>query len=177
MNTRGRKTERAYIHWRQADLRFNQAEAWSAQQFPEADYRYFRDCGCLICALAVMLRHSGIEKEEDESLFNPWILNRKLIDCGAFTPAADLELSYINRLYPLVYWGSIPYSREALLQIVEKGLPCLVTVPGEHAARHFTTPLFTLPDDAIVFDPFSGMQRLSAYDRICEIRIFRQKKE
>ena len=60
---------------------------------------------------------------------------------------------------------------------MEQGLPCLVTVPGEHANRHFTAPLFTLPDDVLVFDPLSGERRLSAYKRICEIRVFRPEKE
>lgn len=169
--------ERTYIYWRQTELRFNRAEAWPVQLFPDADYRYFRDCGCLVCALAVMLRHCGAEKEEDERLFDPWILNQRLIDCGAFTPAADLELSTINRLYPLAYAGPIPYARETLVQIMERGLPCLVTVPGEHGARHFTAPLFTTPDDVIVFDPLIGERRLSAYKRICEIRVFRPEKE
>lgn len=85
-----------YLNWRQTDPRFNKAEAWPAQQFPDAQFRFFRDAGCLVCALAVLLRHTGLEKEADENLFNPWILNRRLIDCGAFTPAADLELSGIG---------------------------------------------------------------------------------
>ena len=177
MKAQRRKTERSYNHWRQKELRFNRAEAWPAERFPDADYRYFRDCGCLVCALAVMLRHSGTEKEEDERLFDPWILNKRLIDCGAFTPAADLELFCISRLYPLEYVGPIPYAREALVQIMEQGLPCLVTVPGVHGDRHFIAPLFTLPDDVIVFDPLIGEQKLSAYKRICEIRVFRPEKE
>lgn len=158
--------------WLQTNPSFNREVAWPAKQFPDADYRYFGDCGCLICALAVMLRSSGIEKEDDESLFNPWILNQRLLDCGAFSPAADLELSCINRLYPLAYLGEIPYSRESLVQIVEKGLPCLITVPGEKAEKHFTALISLLQDDAIVFDPLRGEQRVSAYDQIFEIRVF-----
>ena len=177
MKAQRRKTERTYIRWRQTEPRFNRVEAWPAERFPNVDYRYFRDCGCLVCALAVMLRHSGTEKEEDESLFDPWILNKRLIDCGAFTPAADLELSCISRLYPLEYVGPIPYTREALVRIMERGLPCLVTVPGEHGARHFTAPLFTMPDDVIVFDPLIGERRLNAYKRICEIRVFQSVTE
>ena len=93
--------DEAYKNWRQDDPRFNREEAWPEAQFPDAEYRRFRDAGCLVCALAVMLRHAGLEKEADEDLFNPWILNLRLIDAGAFTPAADLELSEIGRLYPL----------------------------------------------------------------------------
>ena len=90
--------DEAYKTWKQDDPRFNKEEAWPAPQFPDAEYRRFRDAGCLVCALAVMLRHAGLEKETDEDLFNPWILNEKLIDAGTFTPAADLELSEIGRL-------------------------------------------------------------------------------
>ena len=163
----------SYKKWRQKDPQINREEAWPASQFPDADYHYFRDCGCLVCALAVMLRHYDIEKEEDENLFDPWILNKRLIDCGAFSSAADLELSAVNNLYPLEYLGTVPYSRTALVQIVKSGLPCLITVPGVNADRHFTVLCELLQDDAIVFDPICGEKRLSAYDRICEIRVFR----
>ena len=166
----------AYKNWRQTDTRFNREEAWPAEQFPDADFRYFRDAGCLVCALAVMLVHFGIEKAEDESLFDPWILNRKLIGCGAFTPAADLELSDIGRLYPLSYLGSVSYSQETLAQIAESGLTCLITVPGVNAEHHFTTLIRFLPDDAVVYDPLCGERNLGSYVRICEIRLFRTEK-
>lgn len=167
--------DQAYRDWRQGDPRFNQSEAWPASLFPAAEYRYFRDGGCLVCALAVMLRHYGIEEEADENLFNPWVLNQKLIDCGAFTPEADLELSGISRLYPLAYIGENPYSRKALVQFAKSGLPCLVTVPGNNANAHFTTLLQVLPDDAVVFDPLCGEKKLGSYDRIYEIRAFQTK--
>ena len=163
----------AYKNWRQTDPCFNCLEAWPAQQFPDAAFRYFRDAGCLVCALAVMLRHYGIEKTEDEKQFDPWILNRRLIEYGAFTAAADLELSAVGRLYPLEYAGVIPYSEAALIQISEKGLPCLITVPGKNAEHHFTTLIGKLPNDAVVYDPLCGERKLGSYDRICELRVFR----
>ena len=166
--------DQAYKYWRQDDPRFNQSEAWPASLFPTAEYRHFRDCGCLVCALAVMLRHYGIEEEANEDLFNPWVLNQKLIDCGAFSPGADLELLYINRLYPLTYLGEEPYSQETLVRFAKSGLPCLVTIPGNNADAHFTTLLQVLPDDAVVYDPLCGEKKLSSYDRICEIRPFRK---
>ena len=163
---------RRYCAWRQTDERFNQEEAWPAELFPEADYRYFRDAGCLLCALAVMLRHYGLEAEEDESRFNPWILNERLIDCGAFYPTANLELAHISRLYPLEYLGSAPYSRADLVRTAELGVPCLVTVPGANAARHFTTLLSVTDDDALVYDPLRGERSLSSYERVLELRTF-----
>ena len=165
--------QQTYLTWLQTHPRFNRAEAWSEEQFPAASYRFFRDAGCLVCSLAVMLRHYGIEKEANEGLFDPWILNRRLIECGAFSPAADLELSCINRLYPLEYLGAVPCSGNALHRCAEDGFPCLITVPGEKADRHFTALLALLPDDAIVFDPICGEKKLSMYERICEIRAFR----
>lgn len=164
--------DRTYMKWLQTEPCFNREEAWPAERFPDATYRYFRDCGCLVCSLAVMLRHCGVE-QEDESRFDPWMLNRRLAECGAFTPEADLELSRIDRLYPLEYTGAVPYSYDALAQFAAEGLPCLITVPGENAEHHFTALLRLLPDDAVVFDPVCGERRLDSYDRVCEIRVFR----
>ena len=164
-----------YNNWRLSDPCFNSEEAWPAEQFPDADYRYFSDAGCLIFALARMLVHYGLEKGEDGP-FDPRILNRRLIDCGAFTPAADLELSYISRLYPLSYLGALPFSWETLAQVAGSGLPCLITVPGVNAEHHFTTLIRLLPDDAVVYDPLCGERNLGSYVRICEIRLFRTEK-
>ena len=172
-----RKMDGNVPEWRQTDPRFNLEEAWPAQQFPGAEFRWFRDAGCLVCALAVLLRHADIEEETDENRFTPWILKRRLIDIGAFTPAADLEISFVSRLYPLEYLGALPYSVAALRQAVESGFPCLVTVPGIQAERHFMALLRVLPDDAVVYDPLCGERKLSSYDRVCEIRPFRRSSQ
>ena len=163
--------DRIYLTWMQTDPLLNRAEAWPARLFPDASYRFFRDAGCLVCSLAVMLRRCGLERADGP--FDPWILNQRLIDCGAFTPAADLELARIGRLYPLEYLGALPYSGDALTRAAASGFPCLVAVPGEKAALHFTAPLELLPDDAVVFDPIFGEKRLGAYERVCELRVFR----
>ena len=165
--------EQSYLDWRQDDARLNRAEAWPASRFPDATYHYFRDCGCLVCALAVMLRHCSAETETDEALFDPWVLNQRLVECGAFDSSADLELDRIGRLYPLEYVGEVPYARDELAKAARDGSPCLVTVPGNRARRHFTTLLRVLGDDALVYDPLCGTARLGSYDRPCEIRVFR----
>lgn len=159
----------AYL--RQDDPRLNEAEAWPRSAFPEAEYTYFRECGCLVCALAALLQRHGYE---DGAAFDPWVLNQRLAACGAFTPSADLELEEIRRLYPLAYTGQTPYSREALTQLAESGALCLITVPGTRAERHFTALLRLTPDDAVVFDPLCGERILSGYERICEIRALRR---
>ena len=158
--------------WRQDDPRLNRIEAWPATLFPDAEYRYFRDAGCLVCSLAVMLLDCSVESEQDEALFNPWVLNQRLIDCGAFSPAADLELSDIRKLYPLEYLGEAPYSKDTLDVVKRNGLPCLITMPGKNASRHFTALLDVSEGDALVFDPCAGERRLSSYDQICEMRLF-----
>lgn len=175
--TRGRKMGQSNARWRQDDPRLNRAEAWPASLFPDAAYRYFRDAGCLVCALTVMLNECSVENEQDEAVFNPWVLNQRLISCGAFSSDADLELEDIARLYPLDYLGEVPYSREALLLSAKKGAPCLVTVPGVNAARHFTALLDVTEDDALVFDPCCGERILSSYDQVCELRLFTIEEE
>ena len=47
-----------------------------------------------------------------------------------------------------------------------------MTVPGEKAARHFTTLLEVSEDDALVYDPICGERKLSSYKRVCSIRPF-----
>ncbi len=160
-----------YTNWKQDDARLNKAEAWPASLFPDSEYRFFRDCGCLICALAVMVRHCGAEA--DDTLFNPWELNQRLIDCDAFDSAADLELEFVDRLYPLEYLGAIQYSWDTLVTTVKRGFPCLVTVPGKKAPQHFMAVLRVLDNDAEIYDPLYGETKLSSYHRICEIRVFR----
>ena len=162
-----------YLNWRQDDARVNQAEAWPASRFPDATYHYFRDCGCLVCALAVMLRRCSLETESDEDLFNPWTLNQRLVDCDAFDSAADLELESVSRLYPLEYVGKVPCTHDALAKVATDGSPCLVAVPGKKASKHFTTLLRVLEDDAEIYDPLVGVARLSSYDRPHELRVFR----
>ncbi len=119
-----------------------------------------------------MLRVCSIESEQDEAMFNPWVLNQKLISCGAFSSDADLELADVRKLYPLVYLGEVPYSREAVVMAAKNGAPCLITVPGENAPRHFTTLLAVTEDDALIYDPSCGERNLSSYERVCELRLF-----
>ena len=161
-----------YHNFRQEAPELNESEAWPKSVFPDADYTFFRECGCLICALAVMLRHTGIEQIKDEKQFNPRILNQRLITCGAFTSAADLRLQEIRKLYPLEYMGSIPYSPALLRKTIESGSPCLITVPGVRAENHFITPLALLTDDIVVFDPLPGKKKLSEYRQVHDIRMF-----
>lgn len=165
--------EKPYLNWRQDDAFLNQAQAWPAALFPRATYHYFRDCGCVVCALAVMLRHCGAETESDEKLFNPWVLNQRLIDCGAFDSAADLQLECVGRLYALEYVGKVPCTADALAGLASSGALCLVTVPGKKAKWHFTALLRVLEDDAVLYDPNVGKARLSSYDGPLEIRVFR----
>ena len=167
--------DKAYLHWRQNDPRFNQTEAWPRSLFPKAEYTFFRDAGCLVVALAVMLRYYDIEQTADENLFNPWTLNKELINSGAFDSAADLELRFISRLYPLEYLGSADYSEDTLRHIMERGWPCLITVPGKNADRHFTTFLSMQPD-VTVFDPICGERKCGTYDRLFDIRVFRKQE-
>lgn len=161
----------------QNDPRYNECEAWAEDLFPNAQYRYFREAGCLVCALAFMLRYYEIEKEQDTDIFNPLILCERLIRQDAFSPAADLEIAAISRLYPIGYLGAIKYSRQALEECVRQGYPCLLTVRGTRDVVHFIVPEELTEEDAIVFDPKEGRRRLSEYAAVYQIRKFRKTEQ
>ena len=158
------------MFWRQDNPRWNRVEAWPKALFPYARFSLFRDSGCLVCSLALLLRRCGLETSET---FSPWELNRSLQAIGAFSPEADLYISRIRGLYPLEYQDPVPYSREALERIAGNGFPCLLTVPGHNAERHFLCLLRLTPEDADIFDPAAGERKLSSYPKVLEIRWFR----
>lgn len=167
-------TTNTYKKWSQNAPEFNEKEAWSASLFPNAEYHFFSECGCLVTSLAIMLRHYNIEKEADTKSFNPWILNENLIKCGAFDDAADLIMERVGRLYPLEYIGSAVYTKEKLLELYESGEPFLITVPGKRTARHFIAPDCPTEEDFVIIDPASSKTHLSEFDRACELRMFRR---
>ena len=122
-------------------------------------------------------RGSEAEEENDENRFNPWILNNRLIEAGAFNRAADLRLWSINRIYPLDYLGQIPYSEEIMLNLCRMDYPFLITVTGVKDPRHFLAPYKLTGDDMIVIDPAAGKRCLSEFENICELRMFRPYKK
>ena len=169
------KDANAYRTWTQADPRFNREEVWPLELFPKSTFHTFKGSGCLITSLAIMLRHFGIEKEEDEEKFNPLILNKRFIEHGAFDECADLDIKYINRLYPLEYKGDAPYTHELMVEALSSGEPFLVTVPGVHATHHFIVPDHLDGDDLSIIDCAWGKGHLSEFDSVCQIRLFERK--
>jgi|GEM_PF-3299163 len=166
-----------YRTWRQDADRFNQAEAWREELFPRAEYRYMKEAGCLITSLAIMLRRYGFETEADEVRFNPFILNERLIAAGAFDDAADLYLKHINKLYPLDYIGSMGYTCERAQMLYKRGNPFLITVPGTLAQKHFVVFDGICTDgDIAVIDPAGDKTRISQFDKVLELRVFRKHK-
>ena len=167
-----------YRTWRQDAEKFNQTEAWGEEMFPQADYRYMKEAGCLITSLAIMLRRYGLETEADEARFNPLILNERLIAAGAFDAAADLYLKHINKLYPLDYIGAMGYTRERAQMLCERGNPFLITVPGTLAQKHFLVFDGMCADgDIAIIDPAGEKTRISQFENVLELRVFRKHKE
>ncbi len=169
--------KKTYRKWRQDDPAFNEKEAWPGSRFPDAEWHMFREKGCLVTALAIMLRHFSIEKEKDERLFNPWILNQRLIACGAFDSRADLNLRDINRLYSLDYSGAMTCSRENLQAVWETGQPFLIAVAGDQGERHFLVAEEMAQDDLVVIDPLWDRKYLSEYDQVIELLVFWRNDE
>ena len=168
-------SDQAFRSWNQKAPWLNEREAWPAALFPEASWHYFRDAGCLVTSLAVMLRLFGLEKEQDPALINPWILNERLIKAGAFTPAADLIIRDISKLYPIEYAGQFPYSREAFLRLWEAEEPFLITVPGVLEPKHFIVPDGTEGGVLKIIDPAGGKIFLGEFDDVIDLRVFRRQ--
>ena len=161
-----------YRTWKQADERYNEEAAWPSSEFPDAEYHYFREAGCLVLALAIMLRHFGIENEPDESKFNPYILNERLKEVGAFLPNADLMLDYISKLYPLEWVGFTHYTTAKMKSYYGTHQPFLITVPGVNAANHFIIPDIMTDGNLKVIDNAFHKEWITDYEKVYNIYIF-----
>ena len=162
-----------YRTWRQADPRYNEVDAWPEDIFPKAEFRRFKQSGCLITSLAIMLRHYNLEKETSEDLFNPLILNSKLIENNVFDEYADIDLANLKNIYPLEYIGGIPYSYEAMIDAYTSGEPFLITVPGVNAENHFVVPDHPIDGDMAIIDCAWGKERLSEFEIVKQLRLFK----
>ena len=98
--------------WTQDDCRYNLVEAFDAKNYPDATLRYLKDMGCLIIALAIMLRRFGIEKESDYNKFNPYIFLNARNQRVASTKTAILSF--------LIFPGCIHGSNLNVFRIQEK---------------------------------------------------------
>ncbi|MDO5131927.1 MAG: polysaccharide deacetylase family protein [Eubacteriales bacterium] len=151
---------------------YNREDSTSENQYSLAETRYFREGSGLVYALAGMLYLQGLEPEAGETTFNPWILNQRLAEAGAFSATGNLSLSLLYRLYPLVYHGDIPYARESLQFLLGKEISCLLLFAREHEYGRFLAVIDLTEEDVLVFDPSAGVRFLSEFDEVCEIRVF-----
>lgn len=166
-----------YRSWRQYDYRYNQEQAWPESEFPDTTYRYLRDVGCFITSLAIMMRHFGIEKEDKFERFNPWIFFKRTKEAGFFNTAAEFDPYRISEMYPIEYVGDIPYSREKLIECIEKGYACMVSVPGIHGIYHYMVPEKITDCDVKIIDCGWDCEYLSEFSEVCDIVLFRKKGE
>ena len=160
-------------HWQCWDEKYNREIAWPEEEYPYAKLRIMYKGGCLVTAMATLLRHHGIEDEIREELFDPWILNEKLKTNKAFTLAADLELNIFKDLYSLDYVEEIPYSKEKLASLLSENAICLVKVPGHNDKYHFVVPTKAVKDDFEVIDCGADHGLLSEFSKVYTIRTFK----
>lgn len=160
------------LRWQVWDPQFNREEAWPGSEFPEATFHFMKESGCLVTSLATALRLHGIETEEEEDRFNPWIFTQELKQRKAFTPAADLNLHALQDLYPLQYVAEEPYSAERLAERMEQGEVCLLRVPGVHGVYHFVVPVRLADGDVEIIDSGWDYDRLSRFSKVFSILRF-----
>lgn len=160
--------------WTQDDCRYNLVEAFDAENYPDADLRYLRDMGCLIIALAIMLRRFGIEKESDYSKFNPYIFFERAKSAGCFDKSGNFILPEFSKLYPMEQFECVPYSAEAMKDSFEKGYASVLMVQGRNAPYHYIVPDKILENDVSVIDNKFGRTLASQYEKVYYIVNFRR---
>ena len=160
--------------WTQDDERYNMTEAFDFENYPDAQYRYLKDNGCLVVALAIMVRLFGIEKETDFNKFNPLIFLERAKVAGCFSKSADFMLSEIPRLYPIEQFECIPYSREALIDSINKGYASVLMVAGKNAPHHYVVPYKILDNDVSIIDNKFRKNLVSQYKEVYYIVNFRR---
>ncbi len=171
------KDTQSYRNWRLGNQYFHGRDEHVVSLFPDPDSHLFTENECLITSLAIMLRHFGIEKEDNETFFNPWILYRKLMGCKAFDSQGTLSLRALERLYPLDYAGTMLYSPEKLKTVWETGQPFLIVASGIHSPKHFLVPDYNIQDNMAVIDCLWNRQYLSEYERVIELQVYWKSDE
>lgn len=119
--------------WKQYDIILNEKAAWEKEKFPNAQYHYFKECGCFVTSIANLLIKYNLESNS----FSPWTLNEKLKKIGGFSDAADLYANAIEKLYPINYCGREKYTKERALELLDKGYACILVVRGVNYPLHY----------------------------------------
>ena len=166
-------SESDYIDLLQTNPKYNEKEGWSQSLFPKAVNRYMKDNGSLVCSLAFLLKRYDLETNTDPEKFNPWILMERLISCGAYTSSGNLEIMSINKFYPLIFLGNVPYSHDILLEQIEKGSLCLIRRTNKDGKHRYLVVDDMVDGDITVFDPAEGKCSLSGYNDTEHIYLFR----
>ena len=84
-------------------------------------------------------------------------------------------LSEIHRLYPIEQVDEyIPYSREALIDSINKGYASVLMVPGKNAPYHYVVPYKILDNDVSVIDNKFKKNLVSQYKEAYYIVNFRR---
>lgn len=163
-----------YTQWRQSDPEWNQAQAWPASQYPNATMRYMSQAGCLVCSVAMLLRHYNVVTEQDVNKFNPWICNETLKSVGAFDSAADMYWAGPQKAYPgFVYIGVVPYSQTKLIDLYSQGYACIVKVSGSGGSYHYVAVRNASSSGVTIMDPGWGYTSLSSFASRYEIYYYK----
>ena len=161
-----------YKKWRQDDPEYNQTVAWPEFEYPDAKLHSFAECGCLVTALAIMLRkHNRIPKDEIQE-FTPRTFCDRLKIFKVFDSAGNLcSFLPIEYLYRIKYVGSQDYSYETLKTDASDGM-VLLKVKGNNAPFHFICLDKLTSNDAVIIDSASDKSHLSEFDEVYEILKF-----
>ena len=165
--------EEDYTQWKQADEKWNNAEAWPASEYPNAKYHYMHEAGCYVTTIAMLLRHYDVVTDTNVNDFNPWICNIALGKAGALDSKADMIPANIKNAYPgFVYAGSVEYSDSNLVSLFNQGYACVVKVQNGENEHFVAVKTATDVDNIEIMDPGPDNTSLSHYGGGLEIIYF-----
>lgn len=124
-----------FTRWKQSDSRWNQKEAWSQDQYPQATQRTMADGGDQVTALAMLLKQSKIVTRED---FNPWKCFETLKAVDAFDEKGQLLWFRTGDAFPGFYFeNQVEYSYQKIADLYAYGFPCILEIRGKDGQLHY----------------------------------------
>ena len=155
-------TTEDFTLWKQADPRWNQQEAWPAEQYPEAPQRTMEDGGGQVTALAMLLKQYGIVPEED---FTPWQCRERLQRAGAFDEKGLLIWSSVENAFPEFHFENrVEYSHQKISGLMEYGYACILEMKGKDGKLRYTAVRSVDGYTVNIMDPGSEKTELTQAD-------------
>lgn len=161
-----------YTQWKQWDAEWNETPAWPADQFPYATLHNMSDAGCLVTAIAMLMRQHNVVTG-DVTTFNPRICCDRLKEAGAFDNSGGLIFEKVALAYPgFVFQGFREYSLATLKTLFDSGYACILKVNGTGGYFHYVAVHDIQDNNVLVLNPGANTSSLAELGVAYEIIVY-----